>query len=96
MAGGLTTIIGQSAGRPATVVIPSDYEADGNRTYPIVVSLHGYASNAKYHDFYMGVSARSTALGFIAIVPEGLVNSMNFHFWSAGEDPCHLGGALWW
>ena len=54
-----------------------------------MVSLHGYASEGHYHDFYMGISARASSLGFIAIVPNGLVNSMGKHFWSAGDDMTH-------
>jgi len=79
--------LGGSLGRPAAVVtLPEGYNPHDEQTYPIIMVLHGYGSTGHYHDFYLGVSARASTFGYIAIVPEGLVDSRGFHYWNA--DAC--------
>jgi hypothetical protein len=53
--GALPTLLGETLGRPARVVIPDDYDPSGTKAYPLVMVLHGYGSTGDYHDFYMWV-----------------------------------------
>ena len=63
--------------RAAKYVLPEQY--DPAQKWPLVVVLHGYGANlgrrnisgGEIQDTYLGISARASELGFIALIPHG-------------------------
>ena len=84
--------------RPARYVLPADY--DPAQAWPLVMLLHGYGANlvagnsgGLVQDTYLGISAQCTALGFIAVVPDGTPDSQDRAFWNATDACCNFEGA---
>jgi polyhydroxybutyrate depolymerase len=50
--------------------LPPDY--DGTATLPVVLSFHGYGSNAEQQELYTGLSAAGDERGVILVYPQGL------------------------
>lgn len=84
-------VIGAAAGRPATVVLPADY--DVTRQYPLVILLHGYGVNGLTQDFIFGLAERTTQYQFIVVLPDGTLNSNGERFWDATPECCNFSGS---
>ena len=72
--------------RPAKVILPEAY--DSQEAWPLVMLLHGYSADGFIQDYYLGVSDKLDARGFIFIRPEGTVDSDNKQFWNAVPGCC--------
>lgn len=68
--------------RPAIVYRPFDY--DPGVAYPLVVLLHGYATNAFVEDAFFGTSARVDTRGYLLVTPEGTLDPEGKQYWNAG------------
>ena len=77
--------------RPATLMLPNDYEA-GTRI-PLVIVLHGYTSNARWTDGYFGMSQRIEPDQIAVILPNGTRNTRNLPFWNGTDYCCGLFGS---
>lgn len=76
--------------RPASVTVPKDWAAKDK--WPLIVLLHGYSVTGAIQDIYMGVSARASKLGFVAVIPDGTPDSSGKLFWNATPACCNFGG----
>lgn len=74
------------ATRPATVTVPANFGAQAK--WPMVLVLHGYGVQGALQDAFLGVSARATQLGFVAVVPEGTQDPAGNQFWNAVPACC--------
>lgn len=74
--------------RPADVVLPSNWRADGS--YPVVVLLHGLSANSALQDAYFHTSALVDELQFVLVLPDGNTNSSGAQFWNATDGCCDL------
>lgn len=83
-------VIGAGGGRPASVVLPADYNIDTE--YPLVILLHGFGANAQAQDFIFRLAPRTTDLQFILILPDGTMNAQGSRFWDATPECCNFGG----
>lgn len=83
-----STVIGGD--RPALVQLPANYAVD--RTWPLVVLLHGYTATATLQDAVFALNQRVDTLGFILVKPEGTVDSAGSQFWNATEECCDFDG----
>ena len=80
--------------RPAKYVLPKQYTAD--EQWPLLLLLHGYSANignpelsgGDIQDGYLGLSQRSSELGFIMLIPHGTLDSKNNQFWNATDYCC--------
>ncbi|MCO4744081.1 MAG: hypothetical protein KC912_04785 [Proteobacteria bacterium] len=72
--------------REAAVVLPDDY--DITRTYPLVISLHGYGANATLQDVIFGLTPAAEAGDMILVKPEGTTNAEGKQFWNAATECC--------
>ena len=76
--------------RPAKVVLPDNYPTNSEKDdekeaklWPMIMMLHGYGSDASYHDHFLGLSERENQHGgFLALMPNGTLNSQGRHFWN--------------
>lgn len=73
--------------RPAKVVLPDNYpqksEHNDKKLWPMILMLHGYGSDAPYHDHFLGLSERVNQHGgFLALMPNGTLNSQGRRFWN--------------
>ena len=83
--------------RPAKYVLPDQYTH--NESWPLVILLHGYGANlamdtlhaGEVQDAYLGLSARTSELGFIQIIPKGLTDAAGNQFWNANKACCNYG-----
>ncbi len=82
--------IGAAQGRPASVVLPADY--DVTQKYPLVILLHGYGVNAQTQDFIFGLSQRTTDFQFILVLPDGTPGIGGQRFWDATPQCCNFTG----
>ena len=63
--------------RRALVHVPDDY--DGTEEYPLVLSWHGYASNAEDHIAYADFRPLSESERFLVVVPQGVGDPTRFN-----------------
>ncbi len=77
--------------RPALLVVPVGYRPD--RTWPLVILLHGYSASAYILDCLLGMSERSDSHGLVVLLPDGTVNSEQFLFWNAWPPCCDFEGS---
>ncbi len=68
--------------RPARLVIPPEWEPDGD-PMPLVVLLHGYSASGELQDVYLGVSATGRDLGYLTLTPNGTPDTVGNLFWNA-------------
>jgi polyhydroxybutyrate depolymerase len=73
--------------RPARVVLPPDYTADGPAR-PLLVLLHGYSVSGEIQDFYLGASRRAAERGMITLTPDGTKDASGLNFWNASPGWC--------
>ena len=69
------TLSSDGQSRTFNVHVPASY--DPARRSPVVLNFHGYSSNAAQEDYLAQMSAKADKVGFIAVHPEGLMNSWN-------------------
>ena len=69
--------------------VPTNYASGG--PLPLVISLHGYNSNAEQQESVSQMSAKAEAVGFIAVYPEGLGNPQSWRFGSSAEGAVDVG-----
>ncbi len=72
--------------RPADYYLPADYTHD--KTWPLVVLLHGFSANGQVQNLYLGISKHVDDLGFILVVPNGTMNPNGLRFWNATGACC--------
>lgn len=72
--------------RPAAVHVPDDYSS--NKTWPLILLLHGYSATGGVQDLFLGLSARATQFGFVEVVPEGLTDPAGNQYWNATPACC--------
>lgn len=82
--------VGAALGRPASVVLPADYDIETE--YPLVILLHGFGVNAQSQDFIFGLQARATRFQFIVILPDGTAGGDGSRFWDATPECCNFTG----
>ncbi|MSP92005.1 MAG: alpha/beta fold hydrolase [Myxococcales bacterium] len=84
--GAATATIGGA--RPAKVTVPHAW--DQQSKWPLVLLLHGFGATGAQQDWYLGISARATTLGFVAVVPEGTKDKVGLQFWNATKACCNF------
>ena len=78
-------------GRPVTVHVPDVY--DPARPAPLVVGLHGYTSNPRELEMFLGLAPESDRRGFVYATPEGSTDDRGRLFWNATDACCDFGGS---
>ena len=74
------------ATRPAAVLVPRAYDA--RTPLPVVLALAGYDNRATDFDGWLHLSALVDELGFILVMPDGLVDSDGSPYWNATDTCC--------
>ncbi len=75
--------------RPARVLLPEQYSED--RSWPLVMLLHGYTATGAVQDSYLGVSAQRNSYGFVTVIPDGKKDASGRQFWNATDFCCDFG-----
>jgi poly(3-hydroxybutyrate) depolymerase len=83
--------IGTEFQRPAAVVLPGDYSIQ--RSYPLVILLHGFGATADLQDFIFHLKLHTTPDQFILVLPNGTLDSNGERFWDATPECCNFSGA---
>ena len=73
--------------RPAKVFLPEAYTP--TEAWPLAILLHGYSATGAVQDFYFGFSSLVDEMGFIGILPEGLVDPEGNQYWNATPACCN-------
>lgn len=77
--------------RPVTVRTPLGFNSQGTRNYPLLILLHGFASDAESQDRYLGLSRLALDRGYIFAAPNGTPIAGNVgRFWNATEACCNF------
>jgi polyhydroxybutyrate depolymerase len=71
--------------RPFDLHVPTGY--DGGPT-TLVLALHGYTSDSREFDRYLGLTGASDQRGFLLALPNGLVDEAGDRFWNALSGCC--------
>jgi polyhydroxybutyrate depolymerase len=74
--------------RPAKVTVPKAWK--DQPLWPLIVLLHGFGATGGQQDWYLGLSARATQHGFVAVVPEGTKDKVGLQFWNATKACCNF------
>lgn len=82
--------VGAAQGRPASVVLPADY--DITREYPLVILLHGFGASAQIQDVIFGLQTRATRFQFILVLPDGTLAGNGVRFWDGTPECCNFTG----
>ncbi len=77
--------------RSARVVVPAGYRPD--RTWPLVIALHGLGSSGDFLDLLLGLPQRSSSRGLVVVLPDGTVNEEQSQFWNAWPPCCNFYGS---
>jgi polyhydroxybutyrate depolymerase len=77
--------------REAKVVLPADWSPD--KTYPVVVLLHGITANSTVQNAYLRTSILVDELQYVLVLPEGTRNSNDDQFWNATTNCCDFEGS---
>ena len=72
--------------RPYDLDVPAAY--DSSVAHPLLVLLHGYASNGADIEHYFGVPALVESRQLLVALPEGTKNSAGYRFWNATDACC--------
>ena len=75
-----------TAERPAKVKLPKSYRSD--KSYPLVLMLHGRGNNSTITDLYLGLSRSQNKLDYVLILPNGTIRSDGQRIWNATEECC--------
>lgn len=76
-------------GRPAALVAP--FNADPSSPLPLVIVLHGYASNVWADAQYLGLIARVQMDRIMLLLPSGTRDEEGNRFWNATDFCCDFG-----
>ncbi len=76
--------------RMASLMFPADRAAE---PIPLVVSLHGYGSDAQAQDWFFGLSDRILQYHVALITPQGTVDQAGNQFWNGADGCCDLYGS---
>ncbi len=63
-------------------------DGDGGGAMPLVILLHGYGSDGKNHDGYLGLSKLTKARGVMLAIPDGTKDHKGMLYWNATEACC--------
>lgn len=74
--------------RPATLHVPAGYRPD--RSWPLIVLLHGYGVSGYIQDLLMQLAPRVDTHGFVLLLPDGTVDGDGFGFWNAWPPCCNF------
>jgi polyhydroxybutyrate depolymerase len=66
--------------------VPSDFADD--RTYPVVVILHGYGAGGFVQQQFLGLGDLADAEDVLVLAPDGTPDSTGKQFWNAGSGWC--------
>ena len=72
--------------RPVTVTVPRSY--DRKKPAPLLLLLHGYGSNGKHHEEYLGLAKLVEAHGLLLASPDGTLDPQGERFWNTGSVAC--------
>lgn len=75
--------------RPASVVVPSNYNTDTR--YPLIIVLHGAGANGTGQAAYLGLSDRVDEGQYVLIKPEGRPRNDGLQVWDATAACCAFG-----
>src|ERR1041385_5504790 len=78
--------------RSYIVHLPTGFNP-GN-SYPLVVNMHGYSSNASQQELYTAMDAVADTAGFIVAYPDGIASSWNSYFNTGGVNDVSFISAL--
>lgn len=88
--------------RPVQLQVPSDFSED--RTYPVIMILHGYGVSGFIQQTFLGLGDLANTHDALVLAPDGTLDSTGKPFWKAGErwcdgadcpdDVAYLGGVL--
>ena len=70
-----TTVTSSGRGRTARVHVPASY--DPSLPSPVVLAFHAFGSDAIQAEIYTGITRKADEASFVAVYPQGLVNSWN-------------------
>lgn len=76
--------------RTVQITLPDQY--DGFKSWPLIVSLHGYGSSGREQAAYLGLSDSVSRDGFILLTPDGSKNTIGKTFWNAWSSCCNFDG----
>ena len=76
--------------RMASLMFPADRGAE---PIPLVVSLHGYGSDAQAQDWFFGLSDRILQNQYALITPQGTVDQAGNQFWNGADGCCDFYGS---
>ncbi len=76
-------IVSGGMSRQYILHVPNSYTGDD--AVPLVISLHGYSSDARRHAVYTGLSAKADEAGFIVVTPQGIGDPTFWNFLNPGE-----------
>lgn len=77
--------------RPVQLQVPADF-GDGDRTYPLVMILHGYGASGFLQQNYFQLGDLASAHGALVLAPDGTPDGQNRQFWNADPACCDFGG----
>ena len=77
--------------RPVTVHVPPGY--DPSRPAPLLIGLHGYASNGQEHASYFHIDDAAAQRGYLYAWPNGTLDSQQNRFWNATDACCDHEGS---
>ncbi|MCB9639247.1 MAG: alpha/beta hydrolase fold domain-containing protein [Myxococcales bacterium] len=72
--------------RPATLKVPKSYDAQ--KTYPLIVVLHGYGATGPLQSSYMGMDILVEKAGVLLIAPDGMKDPTGKQYWNATDACC--------
>ena len=75
--------------RPAAVAVPDAWTPD--KKWPLILVLHGYSASGLVQSAFLGIAARTNDFGYVAIAPDGTLDSSGNLFWNATAACCDFG-----
>ncbi len=76
--------------RPTTLQVPATYDAD--RSYPLLLLLHGWGGNSLLNQVYLGFAGAADARDVLVLAPDGTVDRDGKPFWNASDSCCDVYG----
>lgn len=76
--------------RPVTLQVPATYDAD--RSYPLLVLLHGFGGTSLLNQVYLGFANAADARDILVVAPDGTVDRDGKPFWNASDGCCDIYG----
>ena len=76
--------------RPVTLQVPATYDAD--RSYPLLLLLHGWGGTSLLNQVYLGFAGAADARDILVLAPDGTVDRDGKPFWNASDGCCDVYG----